>query len=175
MQVALNSIIKVYSLSVEEAINTRDADGAKHAALTELSQIIEKRRLMPIDRLSIKKLKADKQLVPSSKLFLKVKYLLAGTLDKLKIRLAGGGHRQNHDDYECTSLPAVATSSVPMVAARSAKCGNARTTTDVSSAYPHGYMRSDMPMVCKQLDRAVTRLIAESHRGWSQRVLEDST
>ncbi len=29
-------------------------------------------------------------------------------------------------------------------------------------------------MVYKQLDRAVTRLIAESHRGWSQRVLEDS-
>jgi hypothetical protein len=134
----MNSIIEVYSLSLEEAINTRDADGAKDAALTKLSQIIEKGCVMPMDRLTIKKLRADKQLVPSSKLFLKVKYLLAG-----------GGHRQNHDDYESTSLPAVATSSVPMVAARSAKCGNARMSTDVSSAYPHGDMRSAMPMVCK--------------------------
>ena len=58
---------------------------------------------MPMNRLSIKKLKADKQLVPSSKLFMKYKYLLAGTFDKFKARLAGGGHRQNHDDYESTS------------------------------------------------------------------------
>jgi hypothetical protein len=167
----MNSIIKVYNLSLEEAINTRDADGAN----TELSQIIEKGCLMSMDRLSIKKLKADKQLVPSSKLFLKFKYLLVRTFDKYKARLAGGGHRENHDDYESTSLPAVVTSSVPMVAARSAKCGNAWMTTDVSSAYPHGHMRSAMPMVYYLLDRAVTRLLAESHRGWSQRVLEDST
>ncbi len=60
----MNSIIKVYNLSLGEAINTRDADGAKDAALTELSQIIEKGCLMSMDRLSIKKLKADKQLVP---------------------------------------------------------------------------------------------------------------
>jgi hypothetical protein len=113
-----------------------------------------------MDRLSIKKLKADKRVVPSSKLFLKVKYLLAG-----------GGHRQKHDDYESTSLPAVATSSVPMVAARSANRGNARMSTDVPSAYPHGHMRSAMQMVNYLLDRAVTMLIAESHRRWSQRVL----
>ncbi len=104
---------------------------------------------MPMNRLSIKKLKADKQLVPSSKQFLKVKHLLAGTFDKFNARLADGGHRQNHDAYESTSLPAVATSSVPMVAARSAKRRNARMTTDVSSAYPHGHMRSVMPMAYK--------------------------
>ena len=119
----MNSIIKVYSLSLEEAINTRDADGAKDAALTELSQIIEKGCLMSMDRLSIKKLKADKQLVPSSKLFLKFKYPLGGTFDKFNARLAGGGHCQNHDGYESTSSPAVATSSVPIVAARSVKRG----------------------------------------------------
>jgi hypothetical protein len=134
---------------LEEAINTRDADGAKDAALTELSQIIEKGCLMSMDRISIKKLKADKQLVPSSKLFLKVKYLLGGTFDKFNARLAGGGHRKNHDDYECTSSPTVATSSVPMVAARSANRGNARMMTNVLSAYPYGHMRIDMPMVYK--------------------------
>ena len=48
-------------------------------------------------------------------------------------------------------------------------------TTDVSSAYPHGHMRSAMPMVYYLLDRAVTMLIAESHGRWSQHVLEDST
>jgi hypothetical protein len=145
----MNSIIKVYNLSLEEAINTRDADVAKDAALTELSQIIEKGCLMPIDRLTIKKLRADKELILSSKLFLKVKYPLAGTFDKFNARLAGGGHRQNHDGFESTSSPTVATSSVPMVVARSAHRGNATMTTDVSSAYPHGHMRSDMPMVYK--------------------------
>ena len=104
---------------------------------------------MPMDCLTIKKLKADKQLVLPSKLFLKIKYPLGGTFDKFNARLAGGGHRQNHDDYESTSLPAVVTSSVPMVAARSAKRGNARMTTDVPSAYPHGHIRSDMPMFYK--------------------------
>jgi hypothetical protein len=171
----MNSIIKVYSLSLEEAINTRDADGAKDAALTELSQIIEKGCLMPMDRLTIKKLRADKQLMLSSKLFLKVKYPLAGTFDKFKVRLAGGGHRQNHDDFESTSSSIVTTPSVPMVVAKSANRGNARMTTHVPSAYPHGRMRDVMPMVYNLLDRAVTRLIVESHRGWSQRVLEDST
>ena len=72
---------------------------------------------MPMDRLTIKKLRADKQLTPSSKLFLKVKYLLGGTFDKFNARLAGGGHRKNHDDYECTSSPTVATSSASMVVA----------------------------------------------------------
>ena len=74
----MNSIIKVYSLSLEESINTLDADGAKDAALTELSQIIEKGCLMPMDRLTIKKLRAYKELILPSKLFLKVKYPLAG-------------------------------------------------------------------------------------------------
>ena len=96
----MNSIIKVYNLSLGEAINTRGANVANDAALEELSQIIEKGCLMPMDRLTIKKLKADKQLVPPSKFFLKVKYLLAGTFDKFNARLAGGGHRQSHDDYE---------------------------------------------------------------------------
>jgi hypothetical protein len=143
----MNSIIKVYNLSLEEAINTRDADVAKDAALMELSQIIEEECLMPMDQLTIKKLRAYKQLLLPSKLFLKVKYPLAGTFDKFSARLAGGGHRQDHDDYESTSSPTVATSSVPMVVARSANRGNARMTTDVSSAYPHEHMRSDMPMV----------------------------
>jgi hypothetical protein len=113
----MNSIIKVYNLSLEEAINTRGADVAKDAALTELSQIIEEGCLMPMDQLTIKKLRADKKLLLPSKLFLKVKYPLAGMLDKFSARLAGGGHRQDHDDYESTSSPTVATSSVPMVVA----------------------------------------------------------
>jgi hypothetical protein len=145
----MNSIIKVYNLSLEEAINTRDADVAKDAALMELSQIIEEGCLMPMDQLTIKKLRAYKQLLLPSKLFLKVKYPLAGMLDKFSACLAGGGHRQDHDDYESTSSPTVATSSVPMVVARSANRGNARMTTDVSSAYPYGHMRIDMPMVYK--------------------------
>ncbi len=114
----MNSIIKVYNLSLGEAINTRGADVAKDAALTELSPIIEKGCLMHMDRLTTKKLKANKQLILPSKLFLKVKYPLAGTFDKFNARLAGGGHRQNHDGFESTSSPTVATSSVPMVAVR---------------------------------------------------------
>jgi hypothetical protein len=102
-----------------------------------------------MDRLTVKKLKANKQRILPSKLFLKVKYPLAGMLDKFSARLAGGGNRQDHDDYESTSSSTVATSSVPMVVARSAYRGNARMTTDVSSAYPHEHMRSDMPMVYK--------------------------
>ena len=145
----MNSIIKVYNLSLEEAINTRGADVAKDAALMELSQIIEEGCLMPMDRLTIKKLRADKELILPSKLFLKFKYPLGGTFDKFNARLAGGGHCQNHDGYESTSSPTVATSSVPMVAARSVIRGDARMTTDVLSAYPYGHMRSDMPMVCK--------------------------
>jgi hypothetical protein len=149
VQVAMNSIIKVYNLSLGEAINTRGADVAKDAALTELSQIFEKGCLMPMDRLIVKKLKANTQRILPSKLFLKVKYPLAGTFDKFNARLAGGGHRQNHDVFESTSSPTVATSSVPMVVARSANRGNARMTTNVLSAYPYGHMRIDMPMVYK--------------------------
>ncbi len=59
----MNSIIKVCSLSLGDAINTRGVDIAKDAALTELSQIIEKGCLMPMDRLTIKKLRAYKQLL----------------------------------------------------------------------------------------------------------------
>ena len=104
---------------------------------------------MPMDRLTIKKLRADKELILPSKLFLKLKYPLGGMFDKFNARLAGGGHRQNHDVFESTSSPTVATSSVPMVVARSANCGNARMTTDLLSAYPYGHMRIDMPMVYK--------------------------
>ena len=95
----MNSIIKVYSLSLGDAINTRGADVAKDAALMELSQFMEKGCLMPMDLLTIKKLRADKQLLLPSKLFIKVKYPLAGTFDKFNARLAGGGHRKNHDGY----------------------------------------------------------------------------
>ncbi len=72
---------------------------------------------MHMDRLTIKKLRADKRLTLSSKLFLKVKYPLAGMFDKFNARLAGGEHRQDHEDYESTSSPTLATSSVPMVVA----------------------------------------------------------
>ena len=104
---------------------------------------------MPMDRLTIKKLRADKELILPSKLFPKFKYPLGGTFDKFNARSAGGGHCQNHDGYESTSSPVVATSSVPIVAARSVKRGNARMATDVLSAYPYEHMRSEMPMVYK--------------------------
>ncbi len=102
---------------------------------------------MPMDRLTIKKLRVDKELILPSKLFLKFKYPLGGTFDKFNARLAGGGHCQKHDGYESTSSPTVATSSVLIVTARSAIRRNARITTDVPSAFPHGHMRGDMPMV----------------------------
>ncbi len=118
-----NSIIKVYNLSLSEAINTRGADVAKDAALKESNQLIEKACQMPVDKLTVQKLKEGKQLIIPSKLFLKDKYRPDGTFDKFKARLGAGGHRQNHDDYESTSSPTVATSSVLIVAAMSAKRG----------------------------------------------------
>jgi len=169
----LTNIVKVYNLSLTEAINTRGADVAKDAALKELNQLIEKGCLMPVDKLTVQKLKEDKQLILPSKLFLKDKYRPDGAFDKFKARLVAGGHRQNHHDYESTSSPTVATSSVLIVAALSAKCGNARMTTDVPSAYPNAHMREDMPMVYMKLDRAVTKLIADNHPGWRRHVLSD--
>ena len=175
VQLAKNQIIKVYNLSLAEAINTRGAEIAKDAALKELNQLIEKGCLMPVDKLTVKKLKDEKQLILPSKLFLKDKYRPDGAFDKFKARLVAGGHRQNHDDYESTSSPTVATSSVLMVAAISAKRGNARMTTDVPSAYPNAHMREDMPMVYMKLDRAVTKLIVNSHQHWSKHVLQDGS
>ncbi len=96
----MNTIIKVYNLSLSEAINTKGADVAKDAALKELNQLIEKGCLMPVDKLKVRKLKEDKQLILPSKLFLKDKYRPDGAFDKFKARLVAGGHRQNHDDYE---------------------------------------------------------------------------
>jgi hypothetical protein len=145
------------------------------AALKELNQLIEKGCLMPVDRLTVKKLKTEKQLILPSKLFLKDKYKPDGAFDKFKARLVAGGHRQNHEDYESTSSPTVATSSVLMVAARSAKFGNARMTTDVPSAYPNAHMREDMPMVYMKLDRSVTKLIVKNHPTWRRNVLDDGT
>ena len=175
VHLAKNSIIKVYNLSLREAIDTRGAEVANKAALSELNQLIEKGCLMPVDKLIVKKLKAKKQLILPSKLFLKDKYRPDGAFDKFKARLVAGGHRQNHDDYENTSSPTVATSSVLMVAAISAKRGNARMTTDVPSAYPNAHMRTDMPMVYMKLDRAVTKLIVDNHRNWSRYVLSDGS
>ncbi len=73
VKLAMNPTIKIYSLSLE-AINTRGADVAKNAALNELNQLIEKGCVMPVDRLTVKKLKAEKQLIFPLKLFLKDKY-----------------------------------------------------------------------------------------------------
>ena len=114
---------------------------------------------MPGDKRTVQKLKMDKQLILPSKLFLKDKYRPDGAFYKFKARLVAGGHRQNHGDYESTSSPTVATSSVLMVAAMSAKRGNARMTADVPSAYPNAHMQEDMSMVYMRLDPAVTRLI----------------
>jgi hypothetical protein len=58
---------------------------------------------MPVDKLTVKKLKVEKQLILPSKLFLKDKYRPDGGCDKFKARLVAGVHRQNHDDYESTS------------------------------------------------------------------------
>ncbi len=66
----------------------RDADVAKDAALTELSQIIEEGYLMPMDQLTIKKLRADKELILPSKLFLKVKYPLAEYVRQVQCSLS---------------------------------------------------------------------------------------
>ena len=74
VHLAKSSIIKVYNLSLTEAINTRGAEVAKKATLSELNQLIDKGCLMPVDKLIVKKLKAEKQLILPSKLFLKDKY-----------------------------------------------------------------------------------------------------
>ncbi len=62
-----------------------------------------------------------------------------------------------------------------MIHNRSAKFGNARMTTDVTSACPNAHMRDDMPMVYMKLDRAVTKLIVQNHRNWHQNMLHDGT
>ncbi len=129
---------------------------------------------MPVDKLTVKKLKAEKLILPS-KLFLKDKYGPDRAFDKFKARLVAGGQSQNHDDYKSTSSPTVATSSVLMVAAISAKRGNARMTADVPSAYPNAHMLDDMPMVYMKLDRAVTKLIVGKNCNWSRNVLHDGS
>ncbi len=130
---------------------------------------------MPVDKLTVQKLKVDKRLILPSKLFLKDKYRPDGAFDKFKARLVVGGHRQNNDDYESAWSPIVATSSVLMVAAMSAKRGNARMTTDVPSAHPIAHMREEMPMVYMRLDSAVTRLITNHDRNWKRYVMNDGS
>ncbi len=85
---AESSIINVYNLSLTEAINTRGAEVAEKAALSELNQLIQKRCLMPVDKLTVKKLKAEKQFILPSKLFLKDKYRPDGELVTFKARLS---------------------------------------------------------------------------------------
>jgi hypothetical protein len=170
-----NPIIKVYNLSLTEAINTRGAEVAKNATLSELNQLIQKGCLIPVDKLTVKKLKAEKQLILPSMLFLKDNYRPEGGFKKFKARLVARGDRQNNDDYESTSSPTGATSSVMMIAAISAKRGNARMTTDVPSVYPNAHMRDDMPIVYMKLDRAMTKLIVDNRRNWSRNVLHDGS
>ncbi len=79
-----NTIIKAYNLSLSEAINTRVADVAKDAALKEFNQLMEKGCLMPVDKLTVQKLKEDKQLIFHRNYFSRTSIALMERLTNLK-------------------------------------------------------------------------------------------
>ncbi len=101
-----------------------------------------------------------------SKLFLKDKHKPDGTFDKLKARLAAGGHRQDHEDYDTVSPPTVSTAAMFTVAAISAKEGRHHMTTDVPAAYINAKMNPSMPKVHMRMDAANTALLVEVKPEW---------
>ena len=124
----------------------KSPDLAVHAIQAEIQQMVSKGVFEPVDLLKIPKTQESSRIFSS--MFLKEKLNPDGSLKKLKARLVAGGHMQDRNLYEESSIssPTVSVPAVLMVAALGADQRAVVHTID----FPGAYLNSDMKDNIKQ-------------------------
>ena len=106
-------------------------------------------------------------------MFLKDKYTADGKFDKLKSRLAAGGHLQDRNIYDNGSSPTVSTTSAFIVAAIAASENRAVVTID----FPGAFLNSEIPLdgdhaVLMRLNKYLTNILVSIDKSYQKYVNE---
>jgi len=121
-------IVHAYNITVAEALASYP-DETEESVRAELDNILL-RTFRPMDWRKLKGVQ-----ILTSKMFCKEKWSADGTFEKIKSRLVGGGHRQNKDDYDDVSAPAVSITAIFILLAIAAFLGQQSKTVDIPAAY----------------------------------------
>jgi Reverse transcriptase (RNA-dependent DNA polymerase) len=121
--------------------------------MKELQQMLTLKIIKPVH---IASLSVDqRRSVIRSSMFLKAKYFLDGTFDKLKARLVAGGDQQDKSLYEELSSATVSMSSVFTLAAMAAYEKRTVAVVDIAGAFLNPDMSQGIP-VHMRIDRTMT-------------------
>jgi len=153
----LDDIVVHYAwrLSLTQALK-QYGTAAQESVLKELSQMVDKKVWVAVDRKTI----ADPWKILPSFIFLKAKFKADGQFDKLKARLVGGGHKQDRTVYETVSSPTCDLSSVFIVAYQAAKENRKVVTADIPGAYLNAPMEREVLM---ELSPDVTQILVTKY------------
>ena len=147
-----------FNIKIGEAMK-KFPDLAVNAIQAEIQQMVSKGVFEPVDLLKIPKTQESSRIFSS--MFLKEKLNPDGSLKKLKARLVAGGHMQDRNLYEESSIssPTVSVPAVLMVAALGADQGAVVHTID----FPGAYLNSDMKdnIIFMTLDTHVSQIYAD--------------
>ena len=144
-------VVQAYNITVADALATYPNE-AEESIRAELDNILL-RTFKPMDW---KKIKGAQIL--TSKMFCKLKWDADGTFDKIKSRLVGGGHRQNKDDYDDVSAPAIGTTALFTLLAIAAFLGQQSKSVDIPAAYLNAPLDKAEKEVYMSLDKKTSEI-----------------
>ena len=147
---------------------------AVDAALIEMQQLVDKDVFEAVDAKELTWFDYMRILPSSMKITQKI---TADNLpDKIKGRLAAGGHKQDRQLYsdEETSAPTISTTSVLMLAGLAARTGEHVVTADIPGAYLNGVMGDKVP-VHMRLSKNVAALLIRVKPEWGKWLCKDGS
>ena len=142
-----------FNMSVQQALDTFP-EYAEDSIRLELENILH-RTFRPVDWKRISRM----QNILPSKMFLKPKWTSSGTFDKLKCRLVGGGHRQNHEDFGDLSAPTLGLTALFALLSIAVYLGQKSKCADVPSAYLNAPLKKEDGPIHVRLDKKTSEIV----------------
>jgi hypothetical protein len=142
-----------FNLTVQQALDTFP-EYAEDSIRLELENILH-RTFRPVDW---KRISRTQKILPS-KMFLKPKWNSSGAFDKLKCRLVGGGHRQNHEDFGDLSAPTLGLTALFALLSIAVYLGQKSKCADVPSAYLNAPLKKEDGPIHVRLDKKTSEIV----------------
>jgi hypothetical protein len=160
----------IYRISFSKGLQKYGVS-AVEAATKELKQMINQGVWSKVHKKDLAKI--NWEMVIYSFMFLKEKFKPDGTFDKLKMRLVGGGDKQNKLDYDDISSPTVSLTTVFIVLVISIRKRYRIVTTDIAGAYLNARLKNKN--LHMKIDATLASILCEIDSSYKDYLLKDGS
>ena len=162
--------MNIFRISFKKGIQ-KYGKRAIDAAMKELQQMLKQGVWSKVRKRDLAKI--DWSMVITSFMFLKEKFFPDGSFDKLKMRLVGGGHKQNKLDYDDISSPTVLLTTVLIILVIAIRRRYVVVTTDIAGAYLNARIKNQN--LYMRIDSTLAAILVDLDESYKDYLLDDGS